>query len=236
MTDEQNLGTAGASGTAADLGTTAPGLQQRVEEARRSISERASQIKDTVSNQLSSVDWREQVRQRPATVSIGALAAGFLVGYMLAGAFKGGGSSSAGASSDIATATMGGADGIPEHEPGALQETLSSMSAQQPSYVGGERDWYGAEASSKPGLVERFKNTQAFDRLQDEVSNLGNRLIDELSRLGHDVVLPALTGKISGLFGVDLSNQQQQGQGGNAGGQSTDTASSVATASRGMGA
>jgi hypothetical protein len=60
----------------------------------------------------------------------------------------------------------------------------------------------------KPSLYERFKETSAYDRLQTEVSSLGDRFIEELSSTAHKVVLPALFNKIKELFGVDLSGKQ----------------------------
>jgi hypothetical protein len=62
----------------------------------------------------------------------------------------------------------------------------------------------------KPGLFARFKETSAYDRLQAEVSSLGERFIEQLFTTAQTVVLPALFGKIKELFGVDLSNQQAQ--------------------------
>jgi hypothetical protein len=61
----------------------------------------------------------------------------------------------------------------------------------------------------KPGLFERFKETPAYDRLQAEVSTLGERFIEELSTTAQTVVLPALFNKLKDLFGVDLSGKQQ---------------------------
>ena len=67
-----------------------------------------------------------------------------------------------------------------------------------------------AAESSGPSLIERFKETKAFDRLQDEVSKLGDRFIEQLSSVGQDVVLPALFGKIKELVGVDLSGKKEE--------------------------
>jgi hypothetical protein len=66
------------------------------------------------------------------------------------------------------------------------------------------------QTPEKPGLFERFKETPAYDRLQTEVSTLGNRFIEELSSTAHNVVLPALFNKIKEMFGVDLSGKQGQ--------------------------
>ena len=91
----------------------------------------------------------------------------------------------------------------------------------------------------KPGLIERFKGTTAYDRLQTEVSSLGDRFIDELSSTAHKVVLPALFNKIKELFGVDLSGKQAQSSSGEAkqastaSAQATNAQAASASASRG---
>lgn len=69
------------------------------------------------------------------------------------------------------------------------------------------------QTPEKPGLFERFKETSAYDRLQTEVSTLGDRFIEELSTTAQTVVLPALFNKLKELFGVDLSGKQSQSSG-----------------------
>ena len=67
-------------------------MQRRMEEARRSITDTVEEIKETVEDQYASVkatvtgilDWREQFAQEPLLWSIGALTAGFALGYTLA--------------------------------------------------------------------------------------------------------------------------------------------------------
>jgi hypothetical protein len=65
-------------------------------------------------------------------------------------------------------------------------------------------------------LLDRFKETSAYDRLQTEVSSLGDRFIEELSSTAQTVVLPALFNKVKEMFGVDLSNKRGQAGGGRA--------------------
>jgi hypothetical protein len=72
-------------------------LQRRMEEARESITQTVTEIKDTVTTQYQNVretisqslDWREQYRRRPVAFSVGALGVGFIVGYSIGGAFGG---------------------------------------------------------------------------------------------------------------------------------------------------
>ena len=84
-------------------------LQRRMQETRESIAETVEEIKDTVEEQYASVketvtgllDWREQFHKDPIAWSVGALAAGFALGYTLGQASKGG-RRSAGRRSDLA--------------------------------------------------------------------------------------------------------------------------------------
>ena len=71
-------------------------LQRRMEETRESISATVSEIKETVEDQYESVkqtvsgisEWREQILKEPLVWSLGALAAGFALGYTLGYAHK----------------------------------------------------------------------------------------------------------------------------------------------------
>ncbi len=71
-------------------------LQRRMDEARDSISETVAEIKDVVSENYESVkttisgvtEWREQFQKEPLVWSMGALAAGFALGYTLGYAHK----------------------------------------------------------------------------------------------------------------------------------------------------
>jgi len=64
------------------------------------------------------------------------------------------------------------------------------------------------EEPKGPGIIERFKETKAYDKLTDELSTLGDRFVEELSRTAQTVVLPALLNKLKGLIGVDLSGRR----------------------------
>jgi hypothetical protein len=232
MAEEGTLGQARASHVNDDEEPSKEELQRRMEEARESITQTVTEIKETVTNQYYSVketvsdalDWRHHFRQRPIAFSVGALSVGFLVGYGVAGALKGdggdGGSTDYSSYEDSDVFARTGATPsryedeqdeesrytvLPEHSY-AAQSATGNLS--EPSeYAGGS----SSEEEQKPGLFERFKETSAYDRLQSEVSSLGDRFIDQLSSTAQHVVLPALFNKIKELFGVDLSNQQGQG-------------------------
>ncbi len=71
-------------------------LQRQMEEARESISQTVEGIKDTVEGQYEAVketvsgvlDYREQFQKDPIVWSVGALSAGFALGYTLGYAHK----------------------------------------------------------------------------------------------------------------------------------------------------
>jgi hypothetical protein len=256
MADEVTHATARATETGETEELSKAELQRRMEEARESISQTVAEIKDTVVNQYQSVrdtvtetlDWREQYRKRPLAWSLSALGAGFIVGYSIAGVFKGDGyddddedtlspedsrvfnlppppsenkASYAAPRAYAAQSVAGGAYGSSAYAGGVEKEydagQSSSSRGSDYSYGGGVgAETQAADEPQGPGLIERFKETKAYDRLQEEVSTLGDRFIEELSRTAQAVVLPALFGKVKELFGVDLSGKQ--GRGGNDGG------------------
>lgn len=71
-------------------------LERQMEETRESMSQTVQAIKDTVSGQVASVketvggvlDFREQFQNEPMVWSLGALSAGFALGYTLGYAHK----------------------------------------------------------------------------------------------------------------------------------------------------
>jgi hypothetical protein len=285
MAEERSVGLERVTEAAdADVDPTKAELQRRMEEARESISQTVSEIKDTVVTQYQQVketisdtlDWREQYRRHTLPFTLGAFAAGALIGYSVMGAFKGGededydeegsfdridrgfdeGAHSYAASPVIGRARQASAyQRTSRPESNAATESAEVFGggrsagesdadvgpASRPSYSSG----YGAataqqaqglvsHASSSqlpaeeeepkgPGLLERFKETKAYDRLTEELSTVGERVVEELSRTATTVVVPMLLNKLKGLIGVDLSGQRGGGsrQSGGAGAQSS---------------
>ncbi len=248
MAEERNLAIARAPEADDDIDSTKAELQRRMEEARESITQTVTEIKDTVANQYQAVrhtvtealDWREQYRKRPVAFTVGALSAGFLLGYTVAGTFKGDGSSyeedywSIPSEETDVYARTGAEPARLAQSPYAERGLASSSppqastrptSAHASSATGSygstayqaaapvEADYSDSSAAEDkgPGLYARFKETRAYDKLQEEVSSLGERFVEELSGVAASVVLPALFGKIKDLFGVDLSNKQRGG-------------------------
>lgn len=191
MAEERSLGLARARETS-DEDPSKEALQRRMEEARDSITNTVTEIKDNVAQQYENVkdalDWREHFKKQPVAWSIGAAGVGFFVGYGLAAALSGDDSNEI----PYASQTMR------SYEPQrAIGEPLAS--AMAPTKPNGKDDG--------PGLLERFKETSAYDRLSKEAGSLGDRLVEELSTTAQQVVLPALLKKIKGWIGIDLSDK-----------------------------
>lgn len=171
-------------------------LQLRMEETRDSITQTVTDIKETVSQQYETVkdalDWREHFKKQPVAWSLGAAGVGFFVGYGIAACVK------SEADDDYGyVSTRRSYAGTPIL--GEFQQEVSTGKAESTN----------GDKNEGPGLVQRFKETRAFDRLQQEVGSLGDRLIEELSTTAQTVVLPALIGKIRELIGADLSDKSQ---------------------------
>jgi hypothetical protein len=207
MAEERTLGLARAR-EVSDEEPSKEELQRRMEEARDSISNTVTEIKDTVVNQYQSVketinetlDWREQFRKRPLAWSAGALGLGLWTGYCIAGAIKGEGDE------EDRAPTMKRVTAEPRMSPAA-------RFANAPFETGGQEAGTIEKAEPSepegPGLIARFRETAAYDRLEREVSSLGSRFVEELSKTAHEVVLPALLVKLKDLIGMDLSSRKQ---------------------------
>jgi ElaB/YqjD/DUF883 family membrane-anchored ribosome-binding protein len=234
-----------------DVDQTKAALQRRMEEARESISQTVTEIKDTVVNQYQQVkenisdtlDWREQYRRHTLPFTLTAFAVGTFVGYTVMGAFKGDGgeedyeedgafdrveqgfdrglkgSARSYAAQPVLGAASAGAsreDVGPETRP-SYSSGYQAPTAPQPqaltSYASSAPAAEEEEEEPKgPGLIARFKETKAYDKLQDELSTLGERALEELSRTAQTVVVPALLSKLKNLIGIDLSAQREVAQ------------------------
>ena len=152
-------------------------LQHRMEVARESISQTVDEIKDTMVNQYESVketvsktlDWHEQVRKRPVVWGAGALGAGFVVGYGVAAVVKGPGKISVQHYEDVP----------------ATRTTVNAPAASLKNQSAARQE------EDTPALVQRLKDTPAYDRLKQEAGVIGNRFVDEISKKAQEVVLPA---------------------------------------------
>jgi len=276
-----------------DVDQTKAALQRRMEEARESISQTVTEIKDTVVNQYQQVkenisdtlDWREQYRRHTFPFTLTAFAVGTFVGYSVMGAFKGEGEDDydetddafdrveagfdrglkgsqrayaaqpvlggagagtyqrgARAGSNAATEGAevfgrGGEDVGPETRPsyssGYQAPTAPPQAQGLASYASSAAEEEEVEQPKGPGLLERFKETRAYDKLQGELSTLGERAVEELSRTAQTVIVPALLSKLKDLIGIDLSTQREVAKRGRLEQQTAQTTAQTAAAVEG---
>jgi hypothetical protein len=211
-------------------------ISQTVNEIKETVTTQYENVKETISQSL---DWREQYRRRPIAFTVGALGVGLALGYSVGGVAFGGeddlteryyeAEGEYGENDDTlqprersyaAQAITGGAYGSTAYAPAPPAYSAPASQAQgdndsaasRPSYSSGYESAPASDEPDKPSLMARFKETKAYDRLQDEIGTLGERAVEELSKTARNVVLPALLGKLKDLIGIDLSTQREVAQ------------------------
>jgi len=204
MAEERTLGLARAQ----ELTTEEPSkeeLQRRLGEARDSISHTVTEIKETVANQVQAVkdtlDWKEQFKKRPVAWSLGALGLGFATGYCIANFVKGDDRY------DYSRAIDRFGEETKHYTSPSIMETSAAAMAPQASMDA--RQGNGSHDSG-PGFFQKVANTQAFERVRDEVSNIGDAVVQELSKTAKSVVLPALITSLRNFIGDHLPNAPTQ--------------------------
>src|SRR5882672_4228276 len=187
MAEERTLGLARAR-EPNDEELSKEELQRRMDEARDSITNTVTEIKENVAQQYENVkdalDWREHFKRQPLAWSLGAAGVGFFVGYGIAAAIKD--------DDDKENSVSSTSD--------SYARPLIPESVSPPHTKTNGKD-------DSPGVFERFRETSAYDRLSQEAGALGDRLVEELSLTAQQIVLPALLRKIKSWIGVDLSNK-----------------------------
>lgn len=170
-------------------------LQRRMEQARDSISNTVTEIKENVTQQYETVkealDWREHFKKAPVAWSLGAAGVGLFVGYGIA-------------------AALTGEDYDKAHYSSSSAQSLTSNPYLSQRAVGESITTVPAKSNGKddgPGMLERFKETSAYERLSKEAGSLGDRFVEELSTTAHTVVLPLLLSRIKTWIGLDLSDK-----------------------------
>jgi hypothetical protein len=196
MAEERTLGLARARDTVetVDEQPSKEELQRRMEEARDSITNTVTEIKDNVAQQYENVkdalDWREHFKRQPVAWSLGAAGVGFFVGYGIAAAISGD-------EEDEIHYASSAAYALPAQR--ATRDTFSDTLAKE------SRESKPNGKHEGPGMLERFRETSAYERLSQEAGAIGDRLVEELSTTAQQIVLPALLKKIKNWIGLDLS-------------------------------
>jgi|ERR1041384_716223 hypothetical protein len=171
-------------------------LQRRLGEARDSISSTVTEIKETVAHQVKAVkdtlDWREQFKRRPVVWSAAALGVGFCTGYCIANYAKGD-------SSDYDSA-------IDRY--GEESRHYAAMSAPAQPLMQSRPD--NGKHDTGPGFFQKVAHTPAFERVRDEAGNIGDAVVQELSKTAKNVVIPALITSLRNFIGEHLPNAEKK--------------------------
>ena len=199
MAEERTLGLARAQDYTAEEPSKEE-LQRRMGEARDSITNTVTEIKETVANQVQAVkdtlDWREQFKRRPVAWSAAALGAGFATGYCIAACVKGD-------DRDYTSAIERYGQESQNYTSQAMYGDAGSAMTPQ----GGIRATYGnGKHDSGPSFFQKVANTQAFERVRDEAGNIGDALVQELTKTAKTLVLPAIITSLRNFIGDYLPN------------------------------
>ena len=208
MAEERTLGLARAQDRAQDHVAEEPSkeeLQRRLEHTRDSISSTVTEIKETVANQVQAVkdtlDWREQFKKRPFAWCAGALGVGFSLGYCIANYAK----------EDDTYRYYSAIDRYGEESSRyASQAAVDTSSAPMTSPVSTTARQSNGSHDSGPGFFQKVASSHAFERVKDEAGNVGDALVQEISKTARTVVLPALITSLRNFIGEHLPNANAQ--------------------------
>ena len=203
MAEERTLGLARAHDEVAE-DPSKEELQRRLGEARDSISNTVTEIKETVANQVQAVkdtlDWREQFKKRPVAWSAGALGVGFCVGYCIANYAKG----------DERYRYDSAIDRLGDESRYYAAQPILGSSGMAPQV--GMRSKQENGHDTGPGFFQKVASSHAFERVRDEAGNVGDAVVQELSKTAKTVVLPALIMSLRNFIGDYLPNAQKSPQ------------------------
>jgi hypothetical protein len=200
MAEERTLGLARAQ----EQSTGEPSkeeLQRRLNEARGSITNTVTEIKETVANQVQAVkdslDWREQFKKRPVVWSVAALGVGFATGYGVAALVKG--------DDDEYYSAI---DRYGQESRNYASQGMAGGAAMAASGGTHEKQGNGSHDAG-PGFFEKLTHTHAFERVKDEAGNIGDAVVQELSKMAKTVVVPALITSLRNFIGDYLPNAEK---------------------------
>jgi len=199
MAEERTLGLVRAHGQSSE-DLSKEELQRRLDDARGSITNTVTEIRESVANQVQAVkdtlDWREQVKRRPVAWSAGAAGVGFMVGYCVAATYIG--------DKDELVFNSSGASRSQSYAPQAFvahNAAEPSMKRQSPGN--------GHDENGGPGFLHRLAETPAYERVKNEASGVADTLLQELGNTAKAVLIPALIKSVKEFLGSHLPNAEE---------------------------
>jgi hypothetical protein len=181
-------------------------IRPRLEEARESVGEAVSEIKEaavqgyaSVKDAVADFDWRDEVKKRPVAWSLGALGIGLLAGCAISAATK----------------RAHDGEGNRRYVPSEPHANAAHPIIGEVHHSATERPPASARVVSEkqraPATIEKAKERGASDRVRHELGSLRDRFIDEVSTIAHQVLLPALIRKIREAISTNVSDKRTSG-------------------------
>lgn len=198
MAEERTLGLARAQEQTGEEPSKEE-LQRRLGQARDSITNTVSEIKETVANQVQAVkdtlDWREQFKKRPVVWSAAAMGVGFCTGYCIANYAKG-----------DTTEYHSASDRQGEQSRHYAEQNFANVPMTTPAAAASHAKPENGKHDSGPNFFQKLTHSQAFDKVRNEAGNVGDAMVQELSKVAKTVVLPALMTSLRNFIGDHLPN------------------------------
>ena len=158
-------------------------LQRRLGEARDSISSTVTEIKETVANQVKAVKDTLDWREQFKRRPVAWSAAALGVGFCTGYC--------------IASYARG------DDDDNYRYADVPARPLTQSRIDNGNHD-------TEPSFFHKVVHTQAFEKVRDEAGNIGDAVVQELSKTAKNVVLPALITSLRNFIGDHLPNVQKQ--------------------------
>jgi hypothetical protein len=153
------------------------------------VANQVQAVKDTL-------DWREQFKKRPVVWSAAALGVGFCTGYCIANYVKG-------ENSNYYAAIDRYGEESRQYTAQNYVSSAAAMPAPTPSVHAKQGN---GTHDSGPNFFQKIANTTAFEKVKNEAGNVGDALVQELSKTAKTVVLPALITSLRNFIGDHLPN------------------------------
>lgn len=204
------------------LSAASGGLKDKAMSGLQTARSTATNSLQFVADTATKLEWRNQVSRRPVAASLGALGVGLLIGYTVKGALT---KRKTEIDDDYYVAdfmmdeTRSDDDDFTRGDDFTRKDftevdfdNASSLAATSDSANAASS--YSRRGSNKRtakrqdscsknsrGLLSKLTDTSMFGRLQSEVAKLSNQAIEQLSDLGNNVLVPAISSKIKTAVG-----------------------------------
>ena len=144
------------------------------------------------------MSWAALRESPPGIRFAAALGVGFCTGYCIANFVKGD-------SDDYRSAIDRYGEEEKQYTSRGMVSAGAPMAAQSmsPRLDNGKHD-------SGPSFLQKVANTHAFERVRDEAGNIGDAIVQELSKTAKTVVLPTLITSLRNFIGDYLPNAEKR--------------------------